>query len=586
MLNNLTFCEFAFLERIEMLLRQAHEDNLSVEEQQVLSNIRAFLKRTNLVMSESLESYASGASNDWLRKEFRSAVLRGFTNEDRKKKYSTYSKSYSGCYKNNDPNCEGAIVLSQNKEPSLTNSGVLIFPVDNALSLGTFFKPNIATVDEGDEVLWKSWMDRCLPDKSYNSILIIDNYSAKYTRQNIFPIIRALLPRRFSGVFYLSIVCYAKNNDYEQGFSFNENDLERDVLSRYDYEITPVIIRLNGALAQPEHGIFHDRIIITNYSRVSAGAGLDQIKSRNSTEAGNLTEYIGTYPDFIDSGEDFIRKNLAKFFNNQALIDNIKRNHKEKIYCNPIIRQYMLTEEYLTDKVTDIIRLLKQAGHISEIWYEHLCKPVYNEVQHNLTIFNTYKNERTNSDFTCSKITISRETIIAESGTEGRHNEFINGIKLLPDYEYVVDKGFRYYTDGEGRVAQVKCTLERASIFINKQTLGRNQADRIVKDKNNGVSRLNDDCGHLIAASFGGSNEAINLIPLDEAINKGIQSAAEYEIRHWLKECEYVKISVDLKYSDCSLRPSRILYAANDNLGHSLDISYANDSLSGKKIEL
>ena len=583
MLNSLTFCEFAFLEKLEMLLRQSLENNLSVEEEQVLGNIRAFLKKTKLVFPKSLESYASEAGDNWLKKEFRSAVLRGFTNEDRKKRYSTYSNTFSGHFDINNPNSEGAIVLSQKKEQAITQCGILNLSADDLFLARSYFKPNIVTVDEGDEVQWKSWMERCLPNKNYNSILIIDNYSAKYTKKNIFPIIRALLPRRFSGRFFLSLVCYAKNNEYEQGFSFNEDILISDVLSRYDYEIIPVIIRLNGVLGQPEHGIFHDRIIITNYSRISAGAGVDQIESWDSTKAGKLTEYIGTYPDFIDSGEAFIRKNLSKFFNNQALIDNIKRNHKEQIYQNPIIRQYMLSEEYLINKFEEIIKTLKQAGHISDMWYEHLSEPIYNETEHSLSICNTYTD--TSSDYTCSKVAISRERINAASGTECRHNEFINGIKLLSDYDYDIDEIFHYHTDGEGRVSQVKCVLRSASIKNNGQTLGRQQSDRIVREKNNGVSRQNDNCGHIIAASFGGSNEAINLIPMEEVVNKGIQSAVD-EIRHWLRDCESVSICINLEYAGNSFRPSRIRYSASADLGYSLDVSYANDSLSGKTIEI
>jgi hypothetical protein len=142
------------------------------------------------------------------------------------------------------------------------------------------------------------------------------------------------------------------------------------------------------------------------------------------------------------------------------------------------------------------------------------------------------------------------ETIKFDAGAKGGWNKALNE-PLKPNAVYVENgMGYRYTTDGLGRVARADGTLDL------------NKADRAgYQQQHAGGSwrQLTDQGGHLIASIFGGPGERINLVPMDANLNQGAWRSME---AGWAKELAAGKtVSVDVQpiYAGESLRPDRFV---------------------------
>lgn len=566
MLNCRIFGDFDFFESLANYRERLRNDCLSADEEHALAQFRKSFSQKKIYLNDTDKD-----------QEYTAAIL------DKCKVPTVPNRNHADAL---ETEISGSIHLCQRKSPKLNQKGILCLTANDIISRNIFCDVHEKKVEQGAIVDMQSIFRHCLPDRTLSSVIIIDNYAAESSPDNLNEILKAVLPYSYSGSFHLGIVCYANTETNNWSKYLNETWLQRQMLDAYPYEIKLVVIKLDGDFKNPEHYIFHDRILITNYSRVYAPGGMDLLKRG---KASKTTIYQGLYPDFVGFGEDIIKSNLHKFFFNNDLVDAIHSQHKEVIYENPILKQYMNTKEYLCEKVNEYIALLKKDERISSKCFVEMSDPIYDEVEHSLSLSDLYfcEKEGEECDFRYSRMVFSLSKIIASSGRDGCHNEFINGIELLPDYEYVVDEAYHYYTDSIGRVHRVYAEIGKSTIERNKnnQELGADQSKRIRRDKNGGCAIDTDNCGHLIGKKeLGGSNEAINLVPMDYAVNLGIYRGAELSVFKWIEKGYIVVVDIQLTFGDnVSYRPASFKYTAKcvDNSDLSFSVHIPNRPLLG-----
>nr|OZC15884.1 putative ribonuclease YeeF [Sporomusa silvacetica DSM 10669] len=139
----------------------------------------------------------------------------------------------------------------------------------------------------------------------------------------------------------------------------------------------------------------------------------------------------------------------------------------------------------------------------------------------------------------------------------------VDGKKALkPNIEYTTSEGYKYATDGNGRISSVEANLEKGAADRNQY------AQRTV----GGDDRLpTDDGGHLIASIFKGSGEIDNLVPMDSTLNRSEYKALENTWKTALNDGKTVNVKIEPTYNTNSLRPAKF------------DIEYTID---GKKYEV
>lgn len=124
--------------------------------------------------------------------------------------------------------------------------------------------------------------------------------------------------------------------------------------------------------------------------------------------------------------------------------------------------------------------------------------------------------------------------------------------ELLPDNTYDIN-GYKYETDGQGRIASVEGELhlkDRDSRLPIKDTI-----DIIGR----GDQEATDDRGHLIGDQFDGSNGLENMIPQNADINRGDFKNYENALASEVKNDKIVCVKIEPQYSDASYRPDAIV---------------------------
>ena len=122
--------------------------------------------------------------------------------------------------------------------------------------------------------------------------------------------------------------------------------------------------------------------------------------------------------------------------------------------------------------------------------------------------------------------------------------------RLKSNVEYTDSNGYKYRTDGVGRISHVEGQLQ----------LGTGKRNPYAQRTVGGDDRLpTDDGGHLIATQFNGSGEIDNLLPQSSNINRagGEWYAMERDWADALKNNMTVKVDIEPIYSDNSMRPER-----------------------------
>lgn len=202
---------------------------------------------------------------------------------------------------------------------------------------------------------------------------------------------------------------------------------------------------------------------------------------------------------------------------------NIKEKEKEEKEEEKEKKQnewIKIKEEELSEELFNFVKRMKKRTGILFInslkFYRHRDYP------NKYKIISDYNSQLIlhNEDVYC---------IIGNNKSHGSLNEFINDVPLLQNKTYhIVDKLIekdgiiKYYTDHLGRVELVKTNL-------NECYGGKNELPKATKRGSENIAKANkdkgggkgDDGGHLIAHDYNGPDEAINIVPMPSAINKG-----------------------------------------------------------------
>lgn len=117
---------------------------------------------------------------------------------------------------------------------------------------------------------------------------------------------------------------------------------------------------------------------------------------------------------------------------------------------------------------------------------------------------------------------------------------------------YRVNGRHEYVTDSLKRTVSVKTTIEKG----NLSEAARNAYQQCKTGK---CGDIGDEGGHLIANYLGGIGEKVNLFPQNRGLNRGPYKSLEYKLGKDAFEGKKVEMSVELKYTGGSSRPSQII---------------------------
>jgi hypothetical protein len=137
-----------------------------------------------------------------------------------------------------------------------------------------------------------------------------------------------------------------------------------------------------------------------------------------------------------------------------------------------------------------------------------------------------------------SRVTGHNPVEFSQVGSKGDWDKLVNK-NLKPNTAYQLDNGHTYITDASGRVNHVEADLTGVTADRN----GYQQ--RVVGNS----GEINDQGGHLIAATLGGAGDRINLVPMDKVLNNGAYRAMERNLQRAINEGKIVSVRIDVSYS-------------------------------------
>lgn len=113
--------------------------------------------------------------------------------------------------------------------------------------------------------------------------------------------------------------------------------------------------------------------------------------------------------------------------------------------------------------------------------------------------------------------------------------------------------GYEYKTDEFGRTTEAKGHLQE------KNHNGRREINDSMDDIGKGDQKETDNRGHLIADTFNGLPNLINLVPQDSTLNseEGEYNKLEHKLKEYIEQGHDVTLQVDVQYdeNDASQRP-------------------------------
>lgn len=201
-----------------------------------------------------------------------------------------------------------------NKALVSVDRGQLVIDTDYFEKINQFSRPLSFKVNKNPEInTFKNWgvfKDITLP---INSAIISDQYLLKKDRSwknNLFEIIKNLLPKRLETTFQLTLILNAERMDSEavkQRF-LQINKFINSLNSGYVVEL---------GLIRAYIGDKHDRLILTNYYRCISGNSFDYFNSSNL----KVDTYLDIFPLNSESG--------VTYFNELETFKNLLQNSKE-----------------------------------------------------------------------------------------------------------------------------------------------------------------------------------------------------------------------------------------------------------------
>ncbi len=470
------------------------------------------------------------------------------------------------CTSENAIEDKSSIVLSSSafQEDNARKRGRLqLSPLDTVSRQDLFIDSGIS-ITKGKPILWQEICDKCLPKKRFNTLILIDNYAANGADRNLFKLLDKVLPWDLDQgeVLELLILCYGRVPDSRYPGGVRVLRLRpRDIISsihRRPYRINIKIQKFDGTIGNPP---FHDRSFITNYNFIIAPGGIDLLNP--SELASRDTVLFGVFPDFIASGEEWKNEYL-----NNNLYKILKLSEQSSIVGNPIMENYQSSEDCLKKQVIEFLESLREPSvDIEKVLFE------YNIESHTLSV--------SHLEWAFSNMVVIRGRIDARTNPGGPHNEFINGLRLMKNQHFVIDDRIEYWSDEFGRIKKAKTLV--SSILAEESSDNKTDDNGQKKRIRSQDFYAQDECGHIVAHRFGGSYEAINIVPIHNAVNCGLYRAAEQTVVNWVKDSAPVELNIELLYEDSGRRPCAFIYEAKNQNDPSLHfkLSIPNSPLLG-----
>lgn len=161
---------------------------------------------------------------------------------------------------------------------------------------------------------------------------------------------------------------------------------------------------------------------------------------------------------------------------------------------------------------------------------------------------------------------VPREQIVMDGGTKGDWPRELNARELRANADYHVN-GYRYATDGKGRVTSVEGKLDL-------KTAERNGYQQGVSGRED---RLPDDQGgHLIASIFNGPGDRLNLVPMNGNLNTGAWKTVENRMADALKDGKSVEARVEVVYGEAGARPDQFVITYQIDGGRPVKAEFDN----------
>ena len=201
------------------------------------------------------------------------------------------------------------------------------------------------------------------------------------------------------------------------------------------------------------------------------------------------------------------------------------------------------------DEAGKVYRLAGNGGYGVDSPYAKVNAAIEAETAARQATANTKRVDRPVSleDNNNSDTVSANKKAVAQVSYGDQYTKGKNGRKeLKANVSYTTSDGYRYSTDGLGRIDGAEGTLIRGEGERNEYAqsiVGRE--DRLPTD----------DGGHLIAKIFKGSGDIDNLVPMDATLNRGDWKAMENTWKKALDEGKMVKVKIQPRYEGASNRP-------------------------------
>ena len=156
------------------------------------------------------------------------------------------------------------LMTDKGKGPTAKKYGLISFNSGNCLTKKDLFIDNGQPLHKDD--IWK-WDDfgKSIPERSSNSMLIVDNYILKNGEKDLFEILNQLLPDECEIGYHLTIFYYEEGSVTKEKILSVLKGRKPALVENMQLEL----IRVAGKQD------FHDRAIITNNYWISIGGGFD-----------------------------------------------------------------------------------------------------------------------------------------------------------------------------------------------------------------------------------------------------------------------------------------------------------------------
>lgn len=156
------------------------------------------------------------------------------------------------------------LMTGTGKGPTAKKYGLISLNGGNCLTKNDLFIDNGQHLHKDD--IW-DWGDfgKSIPDRSSNSMLIVDNYILKNGQKDLFELLTQLLPDKCEIGYHLTIFYYEEGAVNKERILSELKGRKPDLVGNLQLEL----IRVAGKQD------FHDRAIITNNYWISIGGGFD-----------------------------------------------------------------------------------------------------------------------------------------------------------------------------------------------------------------------------------------------------------------------------------------------------------------------